>query len=235
MPVRCLSPGQDQGMSFFEQELVQLDQDSKGKMAELKEQQQQQLLNLRQEQYYSEKYLKKEHIKQLMVKLTTVAEESQSNQMKKLKEICEKEKKDLKKKMDRRRQEKINEAKSKEKHLTEEEKLEINRSYVNEVVQHIKRLEEAQTKRHEKLVESHKNILQQIVDEKPKLQSDLDQEYQDKFRRLPVEIQEFVQETTKRKLTEDGDHDALPASSTQERLNHKGAQSEDDMDDEKKD
>lgn len=52
-------------MSFFEQELVQLDQDSKGKMAELKEQQQQQLLNLRQEQYYSEKYLKKEHIKQV--------------------------------------------------------------------------------------------------------------------------------------------------------------------------
>ncbi|XP_041927738.1 1-phosphatidylinositol 4,5-bisphosphate phosphodiesterase beta-1 isoform X1 [Alosa sapidissima] len=234
---RCLSPGQEQGqgLSFFEQELVQLDQESKAKLANLKEQQQQQLLNLRQEQYYSEKYLKKEHIKQLVVKLTTVAEESQNNQMKKLKDICEKEKKELKKKMDRKRQEKINEAKSKEKHLTEEEKLEINRSYVNEVVQHIKRLEEAQTKRHEKLVEAHKSIIQQIVDEKPKLQSDLDQEYQDKFRRLPVEIQEFVQETTKRKLTDDGDHATLPASSTQERLSHKGAQSEDDMEEEKKD
>ncbi|XP_072545356.1 1-phosphatidylinositol 4,5-bisphosphate phosphodiesterase beta-1 isoform X1 [Salminus brasiliensis] len=231
---RCLSSSPEHGASFFEQELANLDQECGQKLAELKEQQQQQLLNLRQEQYYSEKYLKKEHIKQLMEKLTLVAEESQSNQMKKLKDLCEKEKKELKKKMDKKRQEKLNEAKSKEKHLTEEEKLEINRSYVNEVVQHIKRLEDAQTKRHEKLVETHKNILQQIVEEKPKLQNELDQEYQDKFRRLPVEIQEFVQETTKRK-TEGSDQESLPSSSTLEKLSHKGAQSEDDMEEERKD
>uniref|UniRef100_A0A9J7YKP0 1-phosphatidylinositol 4,5-bisphosphate phosphodiesterase n=2 Tax=Cyprinus carpio carpio TaxID=630221 RepID=A0A9J7YKP0_CYPCA len=141
--------GPEHGPSFFEQELANLDQDSGQKLSELKEQQQQQLLNLRQEQYYSEKYLKKEHIKQ--VRLETG------------------QKKELKKKMDKKRQEKMSEAKSKEKHLTEEEKLEINRSYVNEVVHHIKRLEDAQTKRHEKLVETHKSILQQILDEKPKV------------------------------------------------------------------
>uniref|UniRef100_A0A671MBJ4 1-phosphatidylinositol 4,5-bisphosphate phosphodiesterase n=1 Tax=Sinocyclocheilus anshuiensis TaxID=1608454 RepID=A0A671MBJ4_9TELE len=225
----------EHGASFFEQELANLDQDSGQKLSELKEQQQQQLLNLRQEQYYSEKYLKKEHIKQVIEKLTAIAEDSQSNQMKKIKELCEKEKKELKKKMDKKRQEKISEAKSKEKHLTEEEKLEINRSYVNEVVQHIKRLEDAQTKRHEKLVETHKSILQQILDEKPKLQNDLDQEYQDKFRRLPLEIQEFVQESTKRK-TEDGEQEVLPSSSsTLEKLMQKGAQSEDDTEEEKKD
>uniref|UniRef100_A0A671MD17 1-phosphatidylinositol 4,5-bisphosphate phosphodiesterase n=1 Tax=Sinocyclocheilus anshuiensis TaxID=1608454 RepID=A0A671MD17_9TELE len=212
---RCLSSSPEHGASFFEQELANLDQDSGQKLSELKEQQQQQLLNLRQEQYYSEKYLKKEHIKQ--VRLETG------------------QKKELKKKMDKKRQEKISEAKSKEKHLTEEEKLEINRSYVNEVVQHIKRLEDAQTKRHEKLVETHKSILQQILDEKPKLQNDLDQEYQDKFRRLPLEIQEFVQESTKRK-TEDGEQEVLPSSSsTLEKLMQKGAQSEDDTEEEKKD
>ncbi|XP_016139559.1 1-phosphatidylinositol 4,5-bisphosphate phosphodiesterase beta-1 [Sinocyclocheilus grahami] len=86
------------------------------------------------------------------------------------------------------------------------EKLEINRSYVNEVVQHIKRI-----------------------------QNDLDQEYQDKFRRLPLEIQEFVQESTKRK-TEDGEQEVLPSSSsTLEKLMQKGAQSEDDTEEEKKD
>ncbi|KAF7704560.1 1-phosphatidylinositol 4,5-bisphosphate phosphodiesterase beta-1 [Silurus meridionalis] len=231
---RCLSSSPEHGASFFEQELATLDQESGQKLSELKQQQQQQLLNLRQEQYYSEKYLKKEHIKQLMEKLTLLTEESQSSQMKKLKDLCEKEKKELKKRMDKKRQEKLNEAKSKEKHLTEEEKLEINRSYVNEVVQHIKRLEDAQTKRHEKLAENHKNILQQIIEEKPKLQNELDQEYQDKFRRLPVEIQEFVQETTKRK-TDGNDQESLPSSSTLEKLSHKGAQSEDDMEDEKKD
>uniref|UniRef100_A0AAY4CBE3 1-phosphatidylinositol 4,5-bisphosphate phosphodiesterase n=1 Tax=Denticeps clupeoides TaxID=299321 RepID=A0AAY4CBE3_9TELE len=169
--------------SFFEQELAQLDQESGGKLTELKEQQQQQLLSLRQEQYYSEKYLKKEHIKQMIEKMKGFIYLEG--------DICG-------------------------------ALLEINRSYVNEVVQHIKRLEDAQTKRNEKLLESHKSILQQIIDEKPKLQSDLDQEYQDKFRRLPLEIQEFVQETTKRKLAEDGGHDTLPQSTTQERLNHKG-------------
>ncbi|XP_063040749.1 1-phosphatidylinositol 4,5-bisphosphate phosphodiesterase beta-1 [Engraulis encrasicolus] len=239
---RCLSPGQEHTSSLFDHELAQLDTESKAKLAELKEQQQQQLLNLRQEQYYSEKYLKKEHIKQLMVKLTTVAEESQSNQMKKLKEMCEKEKKELKKRMDRKRQEKINEAKSKEKHLTEEEKQDINRSFVTEVVQHMRKLEDAQTKRHEKLVESHKSILQQIVEEKPKLQGDLDQEYQDKFRRLPLEIQEFVAEATKRKLTEadgeppSGGSSLIPSSSTQDKLSLRGALSEEETtEDERKD
>uniref|UniRef100_A0AAR2L381 1-phosphatidylinositol 4,5-bisphosphate phosphodiesterase n=1 Tax=Pygocentrus nattereri TaxID=42514 RepID=A0AAR2L381_PYGNA len=176
--------------SFFEQELATLDQESGQKLAELKEQQQQQLLNLRQEQYYSEKYLKKEHIKQVHQPYCCL--------------YVLREKKELKKKMDKKRQEKLNE------------------------------LEDAQTKRHEKLVETNKNILQQIIEEKPKLQNELDQEYQDKFRRLPVEIQEFVQETTKRK-TEGSDQESLPSSSTLEKLSHKGAQSEDDMEEEKKD
>uniref|UniRef100_A0A8B9RLT9 Phosphoinositide phospholipase C n=1 Tax=Astyanax mexicanus TaxID=7994 RepID=A0A8B9RLT9_ASTMX len=155
---RCLSSSPEHGASFFEQELANLDQECGQKLAELKEQQQQQLLNLRQEQYYSEKYLKKEHIKQSAHTTNCFID-------------VHREKKELKKKMDKKRQEKLNEAKSKEKHLTEEEKLEINRSYVNEVVQHIKRLEDAQTKRHEKLVETHKNILQQIIDEKPKVRT----------------------------------------------------------------
>uniref|UniRef100_A0A8D3BZY9 1-phosphatidylinositol 4,5-bisphosphate phosphodiesterase n=1 Tax=Scophthalmus maximus TaxID=52904 RepID=A0A8D3BZY9_SCOMX len=175
------------------------------KLAELKEQQQQQLLTLRQEQYYSEKYQKREHIKQLVEKLTTIAEECQSAQLKKIRDICEKEKKDLKKKMDKKRQEKINEAKSKDKNL-----------------------EDAQSKRQERLLEKQKDIRQQILDERPKLQSDLDQEYQDKFRRLPVEIQEFVQDSSKAKHSDDGAHANLVASSTTEKLNHKASQSEDD-------
>uniref|UniRef100_A0A8C7SVE2 Phosphoinositide phospholipase C n=1 Tax=Oncorhynchus mykiss TaxID=8022 RepID=A0A8C7SVE2_ONCMY len=132
---RSLSPEGKAELKQFE--------DGEGQLRELREQQQQQLLELRQEQYYSEKYLKREHIKQ---KLTTVTEESQNNQMKKLKDICDKEKKDLKKKMDKRRTEKIKEAMTKEKHL----------------------LEDAQAKRQERLVEQHKDIQQQILDEKPK-------------------------------------------------------------------
>ncbi|KAM8946595.1 1-phosphatidylinositol 4,5-bisphosphate phosphodiesterase beta-1 isoform 2-T2 [Pelodytes ibericus] len=195
----------DHNSSTVEQDLAALDTEMAQKLIELKEQQQQQLLNLRQEQYYSEKYQKREHIKQLIQKLTDVAEECQNNQLKKLKEICEKEKKELKKKMDKKRQEKVTETKSKDKNQMEEEKTEMIRSYIQEVVQYIKRLEDAQSKRQEKLVEKHKEIRQQILDEKPKLQVELDQEYQDKFKRLPMEIQEFVQEAMKGKLGDEGE------------------------------
>ncbi|KAL2082130.1 hypothetical protein ACEWY4_021948 [Coilia grayii] len=211
-----------------EQELACLEEESAQSLAQLKDEQQQELLTLRQEQYYSEKYLKREHVKQLVEKLTDVAEECQSNQLKKLKELCEKEKKELKKRMDKRRQEKINEAKSREKNLTEEEKLEINRSFVTEVVQYIKRLEDAQSKRQEKLLERHKDIRQQILDEKPKLQSELDQEYQDKFGRLPVEIQEFVQDTAKARPPSERDHAHMSVSTTTDTLNSKTSASEDD-------
>uniref|UniRef100_A0A674A996 1-phosphatidylinositol 4,5-bisphosphate phosphodiesterase n=1 Tax=Salmo trutta TaxID=8032 RepID=A0A674A996_SALTR len=169
----------EQCLSSLEQELCVLDQESSQRLSELKEQQQQQLLTLRQEQYYSEKYQKKEHIKMLVEKLTTIAEECQSAQLKKIRDICDKEKKDLKKKMDKKRQEKINEAKANNKNL----------------------------------------------------QTELDQEYQDKFRRLPLEIQEFVQDSSKAKLSDDSTHGNLSVSSTTERLNHKASQSEDDTED----
>uniref|UniRef100_A0A8C0EW51 1-phosphatidylinositol 4,5-bisphosphate phosphodiesterase n=1 Tax=Bubo bubo TaxID=30461 RepID=A0A8C0EW51_BUBBB len=196
----------DHSSSTIEQELAALDSEMTQKLVELKEKQQQQLLNLRQEQYYSEKYQKREHIKLLIQKLTDVAEECQNSQLKKLKETCEKEKKELKKKMDKKRQEKITEAKSKDKNQMED-------------------------KRQEKLVEKHKEIRQQILDEKPKLQVELDQEYQDKFKRLPLEILEFVQEAMKGKISEDGDHSSAPSSlaSDSGKSNHKPLQSEEEL------
>uniref|UniRef100_A0A287AP65 1-phosphatidylinositol 4,5-bisphosphate phosphodiesterase n=1 Tax=Sus scrofa TaxID=9823 RepID=A0A287AP65_PIG len=193
----------DHGSSTIEQDLAALDAEMTQKLIDLKDRQQQQLLNLRQEQYYSEKYQKREHIKLLIQKLTDVAEECQNNQLKKLKEICEKEKKELKKKMDKKRQEKITEAKSKDK-------------------------KEAQSKRQEKLLEKHKEIRQQILDEKPKLQVELEQEYQDKFKRLPLEILEFVQEAMKGKISEDSNHSSAPPPLAPDpgKLNHKPSSSE---------
>ncbi|XP_054654443.1 1-phosphatidylinositol 4,5-bisphosphate phosphodiesterase beta-1 isoform X2 [Dunckerocampus dactyliophorus] len=164
------------------------------RLQSLRDEQQQQLVALRQEQYYSQKYLQREHIKTLTERLSSLAEESHSTQMKKLKDVCCKEKKELKRQMDRRRTEKINLAKMKEKHLAEEEKMEINKSYVNEVVQNIKRLEETQAKRHEQLVEQHNQLMQEIQEQKPKLQGVIEAEFQEKFQRLPGEIQDFLQD-----------------------------------------
>uniref|UniRef100_A0A6Q2YCV7 1-phosphatidylinositol 4,5-bisphosphate phosphodiesterase n=1 Tax=Esox lucius TaxID=8010 RepID=A0A6Q2YCV7_ESOLU len=204
----------EQFVSSLEQELCMLDQECSQRLSELKEQQQQQLLTLRQEQYYSEKYQKKEHIKMVLAHTT---------------KHLTLEKKELKKKMDKKRQEKINEAKANNKNVTEEAVFNLAApcSFPRVCVQ----LEDAQSKRLERLVEKHKDIRQQIVDEKPKLQSELDQEYQDKFRRLPLEIQEFVQDSSRTKLSDDSPCGNMSVSSTAERLNHKASQSEDDAED----
>uniref|UniRef100_A0A665ULG6 1-phosphatidylinositol 4,5-bisphosphate phosphodiesterase n=1 Tax=Echeneis naucrates TaxID=173247 RepID=A0A665ULG6_ECHNA len=139
------------------------DSEKDDRLQQLRDEQQQQLLALRQEQYYSQKYLQREHIKMV-----------QSHW----------EKKELKRQMDRRRTEKINQAKSKEKHLAEEEKIEINKSYVNEVVQNIKRfclLVTALTHMHYSVV-----VLQ--------LQGAVEAEFQEKFQCLPEEIEDFLQD-----------------------------------------
>lgn len=54
----------------------------------------------------------------------------------------------------------------------------------------------------------------------PQLQSELDQEYQDKFRRLPVEIQEFVQDSAACKDKLSRDSDFLPISTVTGKLKH---------------
>uniref|UniRef100_A0A4W3HF78 1-phosphatidylinositol 4,5-bisphosphate phosphodiesterase n=1 Tax=Callorhinchus milii TaxID=7868 RepID=A0A4W3HF78_CALMI len=138
--------------SAAEQELTVLDAEITQKSAELKEQQQEQLLSVRQEQYYSEKYQKREHVKQLVQKLTEVCEECQANQLKKLKELCE---------------------------------------------------NEWECALISALTTPGLCLCSQ-------LQSELDQEYQDKFRRLPMEIQAFVQDTLKGKCSEESEQGSAP-------------------------
>lgn len=60
------------------------------------------------------------------------------------------------------------------------------------------------------------------------LQTDLEQEYQDKFKRLPLEILEFVQEAMKGKISEDSNHSSAPPSLASEpgKMNHKPPSSE---------
>lgn len=62
----------DHGSSTIEQDLAALDAEMTQKLIDLKDKQQQQLLNLRQEQYYSEKYQKREHIKLVSLRNTIV-------------------------------------------------------------------------------------------------------------------------------------------------------------------
>ena len=60
------------------------------------------------------------------------------------------------------------------------------------------------------------------------LQVELEQEYQDKFKRLPLEILEFVQEAMKGKISEDSNHSSAPSSLASDpgKLNHRPPSSE---------
>uniref|UniRef100_A0A5F8G7D4 Phosphoinositide phospholipase C n=1 Tax=Monodelphis domestica TaxID=13616 RepID=A0A5F8G7D4_MONDO len=125
-------------------------------------------------------------------RLREIVLETHTTQLKKLKETSEKEKKELQKILDRKRHNSISEAKIREKHKKEAELTEINRRHITESVNAIRRLEEAQKQRQERLVAGQLQVQQQLEEEEPKVASRLAQECQAQRARLPQEIRQSL-------------------------------------------
>ncbi|XP_068831989.1 1-phosphatidylinositol 4,5-bisphosphate phosphodiesterase beta-3 isoform X1 [Capricornis sumatraensis] len=155
---------------------------------EFQKKQVQSLLELREAQVDTEAERRLEHLQQAQLKLREVVLDAHMTQLKKLKEINEREKKELQKILDRKRHNSISEAKTREKHKKEAELTEINRRHITESVNSIRRLEEAQKQRQERLVAGQQQVLQQLAEEEPKLLAQLVQECQEQRERLPQEI-----------------------------------------------
>lgn len=102
-----------------------------------------------------------------------MALEVQAAQLKLLRQTSEREKKELQKILERRRHRSITEARGRG-GRRQTELTEINRRHITESVTSIRRLEEAQQRRQEKLLEGHRGILQQIQDEEPRLAQELE-------------------------------------------------------------
>ncbi|KAM4722273.1 1-phosphatidylinositol 4,5-bisphosphate phosphodiesterase beta-3 [Rhinophrynus dorsalis] len=164
------------------------------RLTDLQQEQQRRLLELRESQHEQERKMKHSHVQQAILKLQEVANSYHSAQLKKLKEINEKEKKELQKILDRKRHNSISEAKSRDRQKKDVELTEINRRHINESVSSIRRLEEAQKRRQEKLQTAHQDTLQRIKDEEPKLQAQLDEACQAELSQLPQEVQRYLQE-----------------------------------------
>ncbi|XP_078714480.1 1-phosphatidylinositol 4,5-bisphosphate phosphodiesterase beta-1 isoform X1 [Lampetra fluviatilis] len=187
-----MSPSMSPSASL-EGELSALEGQGGRQITEMKQQQQEEMLHMRQDHCELEKARRQQHIKQMVQKLHEVAVECQATQLKKLRDICERETKELKKKMDGRRQEKITEVMSKDtkdKQEVEGLKTEINRTHIQEVVQTIKMLTESQTKRQEKLEDSHKEVLQQILEEETQYSQQLEVDHSRKLQALPQEVEQ---------------------------------------------
>ncbi|CAI5798133.1 1-phosphatidylinositol 4,5-bisphosphate phosphodiesterase beta-3 isoform X1 [Podarcis lilfordi] len=159
------------------------------------ESQMQGLLQLREVQHQLERDCKREHLRQAQQRLREIARDCQAAQLKKLKEMSEKEKKELQKILDRKRHNSITEAKSRERKSKKDVELtEINRRHITESVNSIRRLEEAQKRRQEKLLAGHQGILQLIEDEEPRLAAQLERECELEGLTLPQEIRRYLQE-----------------------------------------
>ncbi|XP_025026394.1 1-phosphatidylinositol 4,5-bisphosphate phosphodiesterase beta-3-like [Python bivittatus] len=161
---------------------------------DLQEWQIQGLLRLREAQHRLERELKRDHLRQAQQRLREISQDYQTAQLKKLKETSEKEKKELQKILDRKRHNSITEAKSRERSKKDVELAEINRRHITESVNSIRRLEEAQKRRQEKLLLGHQEIVQLIEEEEPRLIAQLEQECELESFSLTQEIGRFLQE-----------------------------------------
>ncbi|XP_051987895.1 1-phosphatidylinositol 4,5-bisphosphate phosphodiesterase beta-3-like isoform X2 [Xyrauchen texanus] len=176
-----------------QRELDELDQELQKHKDMFRQEQMQELLNLRQTQHQTETETKHCHLKEANQKLREIAQQCQAAQIKKLKEVCEKEKKELQKNLERKRLNSIIEVKKAEKEKSETELNEINRKHINESVKLILQLEVSQGKRQEKLNALHKDILQKMDEEVPLNQARLTQDCEAELKRLPVEVSQYLQ------------------------------------------
>uniref|UniRef100_A0A2K6V215 1-phosphatidylinositol 4,5-bisphosphate phosphodiesterase n=1 Tax=Saimiri boliviensis boliviensis TaxID=39432 RepID=A0A2K6V215_SAIBB len=163
-------------------------EDEAKRYQEFQSRQVQSLLGLREAQADAEARRRLEHLKQAQQRLREVVLDANTTQFKRLKETNEREKKELQKILDRKRHNSISEAKTRDKHKKEVELTEINRRHITESVNSIRRLEEAQKQRHDRLVAGQQQVLQQLAEEEPKLLAQLAQECQEHRARLPQEI-----------------------------------------------
>uniref|UniRef100_A0A3B4YMN2 1-phosphatidylinositol 4,5-bisphosphate phosphodiesterase n=1 Tax=Seriola lalandi dorsalis TaxID=1841481 RepID=A0A3B4YMN2_SERLL len=172
-----------------QRELTALDQELEKQTVQLREWQMQELLKLRQELHSLEREKQQTHLQEAFQKLKETAYECQAVQLKKLKELCEKEKKELQKILDRKRQNSISEAKTRDKDKLNE----INRKHIQDSVALIRGLEEAQSRRQEKLILRQRELLQHIDEELPLLKAQLEKELEEEHQRLPEEICQHLQ------------------------------------------
>ncbi|CAL1589988.1 unnamed protein product [Knipowitschia caucasica] len=171
-----------------QQELSALDHEIALQSVQLKEWQMTELLELRREQHMVERKKQEAQLLEAFQKLKETAKECQASQLKKLKDTCDKEKKELQKMLDRRRQNSISEARSRDKDKAEAELSEINKKHIHDSVSLIRRLEEAQSRRQDKLALRHREVLQHIDEQLPLHQNQLERDLDQEFQQLPEEI-----------------------------------------------
>ncbi|KAM4013655.1 1-phosphatidylinositol 4,5-bisphosphate phosphodiesterase beta-2 isoform 3-T3 [Anomaloglossus baeobatrachus] len=164
------------------------------KVVELKDKMEQELSRLGEELHESIWKKKEQHSTEQIAKMLELAQEKQATEMKVLKESTDSDTKQMKKKLETKRMERL-ETMSKntmDKAAQERLKKEINNSHIQEVVQVLQMVTDKWSNQQQKLEEKQAEGLQRIKDKGEQTQKDLQQEYQGKVKSLEVEIPDVV-------------------------------------------
>lgn len=164
------------------------------RVQELKDRLEQELQQQGEEQYRSVLKRKEQHVTEQIAKMMELAREKQAAEFKTFKETSETDTKEMKKKLEAKRLERI-QAMTKvttDKVAQERLKREINNSHIQEVVQAVKQMTETLERHQEKLEERQTACLEQIQAMEKQFQEKALAEYEAKMKGLEAEVKESV-------------------------------------------
>ncbi|XP_030339433.1 1-phosphatidylinositol 4,5-bisphosphate phosphodiesterase beta-2 isoform X1 [Strigops habroptila] len=169
------------------------------RVLELRERLEMDLVLLGEEHHEGIRRKKEQHATEQVTKIIELAREKQTAELKALKETSESNIKDIKKRLEARRVERIQTMmrNTSDKAAQERLKKEINNSHIQEVVQTIKLVTEKTARYQQKLEEKQADNLRTIKEKESQLQQEAQAEYEEKLKSLNMEVQEMVKNYAK--------------------------------------
>ncbi|KAG2457656.1 PLCB2 phosphodiesterase, partial [Polypterus senegalus] len=170
------------------------DSSSSPRVTELKEKLRAELTRLHEEQHELVKKKREQHVSEQTAKLLEVAKEQHANEQKSLKDSLDSDMKEIKKKLEVKRNEKmINLAKSGSDKVTmERKKKELNNTFIQDVVQMMQRFAETTTVQQEKLEKKQTATVDEIQEKANKLLQEVTKELERKAQGISKEVQEIL-------------------------------------------
>ncbi|KAM9557358.1 1-phosphatidylinositol 4,5-bisphosphate phosphodiesterase beta-2 isoform 1-T1 [Guaruba guarouba] len=168
-------------------------------VVELRERLEMDLVLLGEEHHEGIRRKKEQHATEQVTKIIELAREKQTAELKALKEMSESNIKDIKKRLEAKRVERIQTMmrNTSEKAAQERLKKEINNSHIQEVVQTIKLVTEKTARYQQRLEEKQADNLRTIKEKESQLQQQAQAEYEEKLKSLKMEVQEMVKNYVK--------------------------------------
>uniref|UniRef100_A0A8C5NM67 1-phosphatidylinositol 4,5-bisphosphate phosphodiesterase n=1 Tax=Junco hyemalis TaxID=40217 RepID=A0A8C5NM67_JUNHY len=168
-------------------------------LVELRERLERDLIHLGEEHHNCIRRKKEQHATEQVARILELAREKQAAELRVLRDTSESNIKDIKKRMEAKRVERVQAMlrNTSDKAAQERLKKEINNSHIQEVVQTVKRMTEKTGRFQQKLEEKQAANLQSIKERESQLQQQVRVEYEEKLKALNMEVQEMVKNYTK--------------------------------------